>query len=88
MPREAEVTFDVSIKDGTGTPVNAVVPVELLIQDPNGRPGEFSGFYGAADGRLSVSTMIAPNDTPGVWTVTARELASGKTARYCFRVTA
>jgi len=88
VPREAEVTFDVSIKDGTGTPVNAVVPVELLIQDPNGRPGEFSGFYGAADGRLSVSTMIAPNDTPGVWTVTARELASGKTARYCFRVTA
>ncbi len=58
----------------------AVYPMEVRIFDPDGREAEFSGYYGAVNGELYVPFSFAPNDTPGVWRIRARELASGKQA--------
>ena len=58
-------------------PVAAVVPVHVGIADPQARPAEGSGYYGAKDGRLTVSLDLAANDLPGDWSVRVTELASG-----------
>lgn len=67
-------------------PVEAVVPVELTIRDPDGRACEFSGAYAAVDGRVEVALDIAPNDLAGMWEVEAVELASGLQAAAAIRV--
>jgi len=54
------------------------------VQDPTGQEAELSGYYGAKDGVVSLHLDLATNDTPGVWTLRARELASGKTAEARF----
>jgi len=50
----------------------------LRSADLRGHPAEFSGFYGAKAGRRSLSSDLARNDTPGVWIIRVRELASGQ----------
>lgn len=66
--------------------MKAVIPIELDLRDPDGKRAEFSGYYGALDGRLSVTLTPAVNDTPGMWTIEARELASGIVTRSYFRL--
>ena len=56
------------------------------ITDPQGKSAEFSGWYAAPNGRLSLKLDIAPNDAIGNWTIQARELASGKSAQGTFLV--
>ena len=80
------VTLTFTVTGADGTPIDAVIPVELDIRDPDGRPAEYSGHYGAPGGTLSVALDLAPNDTTGVWSVRAREGASGLTARHFFRL--
>lgn len=73
----------VTIADSSGEPVSAVIPLRVDITDPAGRPAEWSGFYGAADGTLKLKLDIASNDAVGVWQIRVRELASGLvTSRY------
>ncbi|NOY79713.1 MAG: hypothetical protein GXP31_01780 [Kiritimatiellaeota bacterium] len=77
----------VQVVDDRGKPVAAVVPVLLEIEDPAGRPAEFSGYYGAAGGAFRVKLNIAPNDRTGEWKVRATELASGRQVETRFTVT-
>ncbi len=72
-----QIVIEVRSADG---PLAAVLPLQLDITDPQGRPAEFSGAYAAIDGRLTVQLDLAPNDLPGLWTVRATEGASGLTA--------
>ncbi len=69
-----------------GEPMDAVVPVRVDVLDPYGRAAEFSGWYGAKDGRVEITADIAANDVPGTWQVRAQELASGRTATAYMRV--
>jgi hypothetical protein len=78
----------VRVVDDAGRPLDAVVPLDVRIQDPAGRQAEFSGFYGAADGQCTISLDIPGNTPPGTWQVRVRELASGRTATAHFRVPA
>ena len=55
--------------------------------DPNGRPAEFSGFYGAKDGQVEINFDLAPNDATGLWRLHVTELASGREAEAYVRVT-
>ena len=66
----------VQLVDTKQSPVAAVVPVQVLVHDANGKPAEGSGFYGAKDGKLSINLDIAPNDDPGIWQISVRELAT------------
>ena len=80
-PRQARrggtVDLTVSVLDGAGAPIAAVVPVLVDIRDAQQRPAEFSGYYGAKDGKVGLRLNLAANDAPGTWTITAKELASG-----------
>jgi hypothetical protein len=81
VPEQAKpgdvVEIKVAVVDPDGQPLDAIVPVRVDLLDPHGRAAESSGFYGAKDGRLEIRVDLAVNDTPGLWRVTARELASG-----------
>lgn len=68
-------------------PVDAVIPVQVDVRDPDNSPAEVSGYYAAANGRLALALDIAPNDTIGTWTLSIRELASGREYRQTFSVT-
>jgi hypothetical protein len=72
--------------DSAGNAIDAVVPVELRIADSDGRPAEFSGFHGAAQGTLDLTLSFASNDTLGIWTIEAHELASGLLTRQFVRL--
>jgi len=80
------VELRAAVVDEAGTPVDAVVPVRVDITDPEGRPAEFSGYYGAAGGQLSISAHLAANDVPGLWQVRVQELASGQVGYAYLRV--
>ncbi|MBM3471863.1 MAG: hypothetical protein FJX75_01155 [Armatimonadetes bacterium] len=84
--RGDSVTLTLSVVDAEGTPIDAVVPLKLDVLDPDGRPAEFSGYYGAGGGRLQVKLDLAPNDGAGTWEIRATELASGETATGYVRV--
>jgi hypothetical protein len=45
-----------------------------------------SGHYAAENGLLQLSLDLAPNDDPGTWEVSAKELASGMKAVRWMRV--
>jgi uncharacterized protein YfaS (alpha-2-macroglobulin family) len=66
--------------------MDAILPVKVDILDPDGRPAEFNGFYGAADGILAITLDIAPNDVQGTWEVRVKELASGQSAIHYMRI--
>lgn len=90
LPGEARlgspVAVKVAVRDGGGRPVDAIVPLRLDVRDPSGAQAERSGFYGAKDGHLEVQLDLAPNDSPGLWEIEARELASRRSARGYLRV--
>ncbi|MDD4099094.1 MAG: hypothetical protein PHC30_10005, partial [Lentisphaeria bacterium] len=67
----------IAITDRWGRKPAAAVPVEVRITDADGAPAEFSGYYTARHGQLDLTLQPAANDTPGVWTVTAKNLATG-----------
>ena len=59
-----------------------IVPVRIEVLDPRDRLAEFSGYYGATAGRLTLECNLATNDEPGCWRIRAQELASGLTAEH------
>ncbi len=81
-----EMEARVVVTDREGNPVDAVIPLELRILDPDGRRTEFSGFHAAPGGVLDLRLAFAANDVPGVWTIEARELAAGTLTRHFVRV--
>ena len=85
-PSDRAVDARVTVRDETGQVPSAVVPMRVDIQDPTGAAAEFSGYYGAKEGVIPLRLDLAANDTPGTWTIRARELASGKTTetRYTY----
>ena len=76
----------VEVVDIEGKPVDAVIPLEIRIEDPEGRVVEGSGYWATEHGKANVIIDIAPNDTEGVWKASARELASGRSQSSYFRV--
>jgi len=86
IDRGGRATCLIEVLGPDGKPLGAVVPLEVNILDAEGHPAEFSGYYGAADGKASITLDIASNDPPGVWQIAVRELASGRTACRYLRV--
>ena len=80
-PRRAKLGESVDLRIGAvdvfRRRIGAVVPIQVEIVDPQGRPAERAGYYGAKDGQLNITLDIASNDLPGDWTIRVRELASG-----------
>lgn len=80
------LTVQVAVVDAAGQPIEAIVPLRVQILDPQGSPAEFSGYYGAKDGRLSLPLDLARNELAGAWTLRVQELASGQEAQRALTV--
>ncbi len=76
----------VSVVNSQRRPLNAVVPVRVEVRDASGRDEEWTGYYGAKNGRLELKLDIASNDQPGVWEIRVRDLASRHAASRYVRV--
>jgi hypothetical protein len=74
------VNLAISLTDSAGAPLNAVIPAQVEIRDANGRLAERSGHYAIKNGSLRLTLDLAPNEDPGAWHVTLRELASRRSA--------
>lgn len=86
IKRGESATVSVKVTDQKGKPVSAVIPVEVTIEDTEGRIAEMSGYRALVDGAQTFQIQIAPNDVAGVWRVRVKELASGKSSSVHFRV--
>lgn len=73
------VPYRIQIFDDRAQPLDAVLPLHVVITDPSGRIAESSGFYGAQDGQSTLSLDLPINATPGPWQIQATERASGRT---------
>jgi hypothetical protein len=80
------ITIATTVVDVDGAALDAIVPVRVELLDPHGRAAEFSGHYGARDGRVEISAETAANDVPGLWRIHVEELASGRAAEAYVRV--
>ena len=80
------VEIRITVKDPEGNPVDAVIPINLRITDPEGVEMERSGYYGAAGGKMRAVLDIAPNDHTGLWMIRATEGATGRESRAYLRV--
>lgn len=74
------------LTDAAGQTLQAVLPVQLEILDPDGRLAEWSGFYGAVNGQLDLKLDIAKNDRKGIWEIRVHDLAGGLRFARFFRV--
>ena len=83
--RGDRVTVNIAVTDGDKQ-LDAVVPVQVRISDPEGIEAEFSGYYAAIEGALTINYDFAPNDRAGIWEIRAKELATGKSAAAYIRV--
>lgn len=75
----SEVTATVQVL-GKTKPIAGVVPMEITLFDPSGKPSILSGVRGTDNGTLTFKWTPAVNDPKGKWTLKVAELASGKSA--------
>jgi hypothetical protein len=80
------IPVKVLLLDNAGKTLNAVIPLHVVIRDPQGRAAEKSGYYGAADGSLNLNLDIAPNDIKGKWQIDVTEALTGQTVTQHFEV--
>jgi hypothetical protein len=79
MAQRGKSTFiTAQLNDSEGQPLQAVIPLEVTISDPQNRIAEKSGYYGAAGGKLSLQLDVAPNDAPGQWEIEVSERLTGQ----------
>ena len=81
-----EISVNLTIADAAGQPIPAVIPVEVTIEDSEGRTAEFSGYRATINGQITFKLNVASNDKAGTWRNHVRELASGKTGTTHVRV--
>ncbi|MFW5858239.1 MAG: MG2 domain-containing protein, partial [Planctomycetota bacterium] len=72
------VQFRVAVRDEAGEEIDASLPVELTLRNPAG--DEVRRVYRAASPVFRDAWPLPANGAPGTWTLTARELASGRVA--------
>ena len=84
--RGSKSPLNIQVASSFGRSLEGVIPIELKVVDPEGRPAEPSGYYGALNGNLNLDLSLAKNDLPGKWKISVRELASGKSKEATFEV--
>ncbi len=72
------LAVEMQLTSQQGNPIDAVVPVRVVLRDPKGREVEGSGHYGAAGGQLQLTCDLARNDLPGRWQMEVVEGLSGR----------
>ncbi|MFM2177559.1 MAG: hypothetical protein RL015_1657 [Verrucomicrobiota bacterium] len=81
----AQITATLTTTDAAT--LKAVIPIEIEIQDANGRRSEGSGHFAAINGTFTLDLNLAPNEDIGNWQIRVRELASGMEATQWMKLT-
>ena len=66
-----------TVRDDTGNPVPARLPVEIRVYDAAGRELDGAGYACAVDGVCTLTVKTNLNDAPGDYHVVCRDRASG-----------
>lgn len=89
-PAEAKagqsLNLQISLTSTQEAPLKAAIPMQVELRDAGGRAAEGSGWYVAENGILTLPVDLATNETPGVWEIRIRDLASGMTKTAFMRV--
>lgn len=75
---------EVAVLDDQGASFRDALPVELILQDPQGR--EVKRIFRAAGPGAPVTLALGRNLAPGAWKLLARELVTGREATVTFEV--
>lgn len=86
VKRGESTSVTIQLNDKNGKALSAVVPLEVTIRDAENRIAEGSGYYGAADGKLTMNLDIASNDATGKWQIEVREGLTGAKAVHPLQV--
>ncbi len=79
--------IDVCVRQGTGTPAEGALPIQVQMIDPEGREHELSDYYCAEEGHLPLDFEVAKNDPTGEWKIKVVDLTSRNTVTKVIRVT-
>ena len=77
----------ISIDDKYNKPIQAILPVEVILYTADGRRLPPSGFYAAVNGKLDIKDIVPTNLAVGKIIVAVRCLASGKAIQKTVDVT-
>ncbi len=86
VARGHNISVAMQLNNGNGQPLQAVVPLQVEIRDPQGRLAEQSSYYGALNGRHVLHLTIAPNDEIGIWQIEVTEGLRGQKVLQKFEV--
>jgi hypothetical protein len=86
MRRGSPYSLSVVLNDDAGSEPPGLQPLRLTVTDPKGEVAEYSGYYCAENGRLSVPFAPAINDAVGNWKAIVEDLTAGRTAELTFQV--
>ena len=79
VKRGGEMTLKFSVKDGSGRPVPARLPVEVHVYDAKGAELDGAGYACAVDGVCTLTVRTNLNDPDGSYRIVCRDRASGLT---------
>ena len=71
------LSITMTVRDASGEPVPALLPVEIRVYDAAGRELDGAGYACAKDGVCSLTVRTNLNDAPGAYRVVCRDRASG-----------
>ena len=74
---EDEIAITMTIRDESGAPVPARLPVEIRVYDAAGAELDGAGFACADGGVCTLTVRTNLNDAPGGYRVVCRDRASG-----------
>jgi uncharacterized protein YfaS (alpha-2-macroglobulin family) len=72
-----EITVTMSVRDETGMPVPARLPVEIRVFDATGHELDGAGYVCAEGGVCTLVVRTNLNDPPGGYRIVCRDRASG-----------
>ena len=72
-----DLTVTMTVRDDSGMPIPALLPVEVRIFDSSGRELDGAGYACAEDGVCKLTVRTNVNDAPGGYRVVCRDRASG-----------
>ena len=74
-----EMKIAITVNGKYGRSVEAIIPIAIELRDSSGNLSDDSHFAAAENGVYTFTTTPPLNAPKGTWTVTVKELASGKT---------
>ena len=85
---DARCGTDVAVEISAGVPSGkGMVPVDVVVVDPQGTRTTYGGSFAVTDGRSRYRIPTGVNDLAGRWTVCVTDLITGKTATATFHLT-